>query len=158
MKRKDEFDTERTGDSSTWKERIKKAVRKLWGASRDNSEARTHRSRLSTLAAHQAKCQAAGREGRDQAKAGVLDLLVLLALHYEVSANTSLTRSPEPFDAAPTPRKRRLTWGQIRHSGRRTYIFPRVLALPRPIATTVKPNCHTLSGSTDFTTLGRLMV
>src|SRR5271170_6090752 len=35
MKRKDEFDTERTGDSSTWKERIKKAVRKLWGASRD---------------------------------------------------------------------------------------------------------------------------
>jgi hypothetical protein len=24
------------------------------------------------------------------------------------------------------------------------YVFPRVLALPRPIATTAKPNCHTL--------------
>src|SRR5271167_4033169 len=63
-----------------------------------NSEARTHRSRLSTLAAHQAKCQAAGREGRDQAKAGVLDLLVLLALHNEVREH--LARSSEPFDVA----------------------------------------------------------
>jgi len=35
MKTKDEFDTERTGDSGTRKERIKKVVRKLWGASRD---------------------------------------------------------------------------------------------------------------------------
>src|SRR5271155_1060453 len=49
----------------------------------------------------------------------------------------------------------RRTCFEFSMGGASIYVFPRVLALPRPIATSAKPNCHTLR---DHTYLGSLAV